>query len=140
MSDAVQGALRESREQNRSRAAPILRSADSPDSDSATLAPDRNPLANIEGLDRAGCIAEWKIMVGEDVPKYLSITFMRKALAYEWQCKAFGGLPSSARRTLAALASGKPIEDAARPSIQPGTHLAERQRHFIPRPAIPALP
>jgi hypothetical protein len=69
-------------------------------------------------------------MIGEDVPKHLSITFMRKALAYEWQCKAFGGLPAPARRTLTAVASGKSIEDAARPSIQPGI------RHAIPPPAM----
>jgi hypothetical protein len=121
MSDAVHDALLG--KQNRNRAVSILRSADSPGSDNATLALDRNPLAIIEGLDRAGCISEWKNMVGDDVPKHLSITFMRKALTYEWQCKAFGRLPSSARRTLTAVANGKPIEDATRPPIQSGTHL-----------------
>lgn len=91
MSEAVQEKLQESREQIYSGIIPILKSADSPGSDSATPSPNSNPLANIEGLDRAGCIMEWKHKIGEDVPKHLSATFMRKALAYEHQCTQYGG-------------------------------------------------
>ena len=83
MSDAVQDALLG--KQNRNRAVPTLISSDNFDNNGAGRTPDRNPLADIEGLDRAGCIAEWKNMIGVDAPKHLSITFMRKALAYEWQ-------------------------------------------------------
>ncbi len=117
----MQEPVRESREQIYSGIIPVLKSADNPGSDSAS--PDRNRLANIEGLDRAGCIAEWENVIGEDVPKHLSVSFMRKALAYEHQCKQYGGLSSSAKRALSAVASGKPIEDATRPSTKPGTHL-----------------
>lgn len=80
-------------------------------------------LTDIDTLDRLGCIAEWERIIRGEAPKHLSITFLRKALAYEHQCRIFGGLSASTRRTLTAVANGKPIEDAARPSIQPGTHL-----------------
>ena len=85
--------------------------------------PHRKHFAAIDTLDRASCIAEWQRVIGGRVPKHLSITFMRKTLAYEQQCKEHGGLPSSAKRTLAAVANGKSVNDATRPSIQPGTHL-----------------
>ena len=77
----------------------------------------------VDALDRAGCIAEWRRLIGGRVPKHTSVAFMRKALAYERQCKLFGGLPSSATRVLAAVTKGKRIIVAARPTIQPGTHL-----------------
>jgi len=74
-------------------------------------------------MDRSACIAEWQRVMGLAVPKYLSVYFMQKALAYEVQCKAQGGLPASAKRTLAAVANGREMEQAAPVAIRPGTHL-----------------
>jgi hypothetical protein len=80
-------------------------------------------LATIAAMDRAALMTEWQRMAGTAASKYLSTPFMRKALAYEAQCKALGGLPVSMRRALAAVAAGKSVDQAVRPSIQPGSHL-----------------
>jgi hypothetical protein len=82
-----------------------------------------NPAADIETLDRKACIAKWEKLTGVEVPKRLSIEFMRRALAYEQQCKLFGGLSAVTRRTLAAVVAGKSVIVASRPALSSGTHL-----------------
>ena len=80
-------------------------------------------IADIDMLDRNACIAKWEKLTGLKVPKRLSLEFMHRALAYEQQCKLFGGLPAATKRTLAAVAAGMSITAASRPALSSGTHL-----------------
>jgi hypothetical protein len=80
-------------------------------------------IADIDMLGRKTCIAKWEKLTGVEVPKRLSIEFMRRALAYEQQCKMVGGLPAKSKRTLAAVAAGRSITESSRPALSSGTHL-----------------
>jgi hypothetical protein len=48
---------------------------------------------------------------------------MEKAIAYEVQCKALGGLPAKTRRALAQIAKGKTVHAAQAEIAKAGTHL-----------------
>ena len=79
-------------------------------------------IARLLVCDRQVCLEAWQGVFGIPAPKYLSVQFMRKALAYEIQAKAFGGLPNRVRRQLQAIAAGG---NTSRPSGQmhPGARL-----------------
>ena len=66
----------------------------------------------------------WEAAFGLPPAPFLSVSFMEKALAYDAQCKAQGGLPAQARRQLRQIAEGgrRPVEAAITSSIQPGAH------------------
>ena len=48
---------------------------------------------------------------------------MEKAISYETQCKALGGLPAQTRRALVQIAKGKPVNAVQAGSMAAGTHL-----------------
>ena len=73
--------------------------------------------------DRGQITLDWRKPYGSPPPAYLSVMLMRKALAYEAQCKASGGLPASARRLLKQIASGKSVHIINRGGIRAGAHL-----------------
>ena len=54
------------------------------------------------GPDRERWLQHWQASFGQPAQKYLSIEFMRRALAYETQCREHGGLTPATRRVLAA--------------------------------------
>ena len=67
----------------------------------------------------------WEETFGSPPPRFLSVRFIKKALAYEAQCKAQGGLPAKIQRQLSRIAS---VGDSARvaptsTSVQRGSHL-----------------
>lgn len=74
-------------------------------------------------LDRAGCLARWREVHGRPPPKHLSIGFMRRALVYEAQCAALGGVPPSLDRALRKLPTGDGPVATSRHSLRPGHHL-----------------
>ncbi len=91
-------------------------------------------------LGRDECIEGWRKQFGHPPPKYVSVQFMRKALAYEAQVKAFGGHSNAIRRAFERALKGdrKPngkagarrtstLSPASSPSpslvLRPGTHL-----------------
>ena len=74
-------------------------------------------------LDRELLIEDWQKVFGVPPPRYLSVVFMRKALAYQAQCKAVGGLPTSTRKALLQIAAGKPVSAANSRSMKPGSRL-----------------
>ncbi|GAB1581083.1 DUF2924 domain-containing protein [Phyllobacterium phragmitis] len=84
-----------------------------------------------ETLSRDECIACWTAEFGREPPKYTSVQFMRQALAYEAQVKAFGGHSTAVRRVLKSALKGKRKSSrkggaiAAVPalSLRPGAHL-----------------
>ena len=80
-------------------------------------------MSELEGLDRSGLRLVWINIFKIAAPRYLSMTFMRKALIYEEQCQHFGGLSPALKRALKAAANGKPISSAAVSACKPGTQL-----------------
>jgi hypothetical protein len=66
-------------------------------------------LAALAELDRTALLERWRMAFGRDAPPRLSRALMEKAIAYDVQVKAFGGLSAHTRRTLsvAAKADGR---------------------------------
>jgi Protein of unknown function (DUF2924) len=61
-------------------------------------------LAALAELDRTALLERWRMAFGRDASPRLSRTLMEKAIAYDLQVKALGGLSVRARRTLRAAA------------------------------------
>ena len=66
-------------------------------------------LAALAEMDRPALLQRWRMAFGRDAPPRLSRALMEKAIAYDLQVEAFGGLPSRTRRALrvAAKADGR---------------------------------
>ena len=73
--------------------------------------------------DRPLAMAAWEESFGSPPPPFLSVAFMRKAVAHEEQCRISGGLPASTRRKLRQIAEGKPIAVASGDDLRSGAHL-----------------
>ena len=83
-------------------------------------------LADIAMWDRAQCAAEWLKLTGTVAGRHLSVTFLRKALAFEVQCKALGGHGAAVKQQLRSQATSSIRNDAAttaNPMLTPGTQL-----------------
>lgn len=76
-------------------------------------------IAEIETLDRAGCLDLWRETFGSPPPKYLSPQFMKRVLTWEMQNKTLGGVSAKTNRRLQQIASGKAVPTTAKP----GSHL-----------------
>ena len=63
-------------------------------------------LSAIANMDRLQLLAEWKSIQGKTAPKHLSRHFMVRALIYEAQCSALGGLSKGLQKRLKSLANG----------------------------------
>lgn len=72
---------------------------------------------------RPATLARWEAVFGSPPPLYLSVPFMQKALAYEAQCEAMGGLTAKTRRSLRQIAAGEDVTNAAPPKLSTGAHL-----------------
>ncbi len=75
--------------------------------------------------DRIRLQKEWKAAIGLPPPPFLSVRIMEKAVAFEAQCRAQGGLSVQMRRAFARIASeGADAPNAASaPTLCPGAHL-----------------
>jgi hypothetical protein len=75
---------------------------------SASASPEviAGEIAALEELDRAALLARWRSAFGRDAPPRLSRELAVKAIAYDLQVQAFGGL--SARTIRALKAAAKP--------------------------------
>jgi hypothetical protein len=73
-------------------------------------------------MDRAALRVAWVEAFGDAPPHFLSMIFMRKALIWHEQCRAFGGLMADVKRALKSAAGGKQVKAPA-PVIKPGTQL-----------------
>lgn len=84
-------------------------------------------------LDLPSCRRLWRKTFGHTPHKDLSVPFMRRALAYEEQCKTFGGLPTDIKRAFKRLskqvcdgdakATSKTLEANPASALSPGTQL-----------------
>lgn len=79
-------------------------------------------IAGLADLDREDLVARWERAYGHPPPFKLSRVLIEKALAYEIQCKAFGGLKASTRRALRQALTGARATPPAR-SVSPGARL-----------------
>ena len=59
-------------------------------------------IAALAELDRTALLERWRTAFGRDAPPRLSRALMEKAIAYDIQVKAFGGLSARTMRTLRA--------------------------------------
>ena len=73
-------------------------------------------------MDRAALRVAWAEAFGDVPPHFLSMIFMRKALIWDAQCRAFGGLTTEVKRALKSAAGGKQVR-VPTPTIKSGTHL-----------------
>ena len=71
----------------------------------ASMADDvARELAALAEMDRSALLQRWRMVFGREPPPRLSRALMEKAIAYDVQAKAFGGLSSRTRRALRAAA------------------------------------
>ncbi len=78
--------------------------------------------AELGQMDRAALRVAWAEAFGDAPPHFLSMIFMRKALIWDTQCRAFGGLTTEVKRALKSALVGKSVKLPA-PAIKPGTQL-----------------
>ena len=64
----------------------------------------KREIAGLRTLNRSALSARWRSVFGRDPPARLSRPLMQKAIAYEMQVKAFGGLSRRSTRILKAAA------------------------------------
>jgi len=60
-------------------------------------------VAAFDSLSREACIDLWRRQIGGQPLKYVSLQFMRSALAYEAQIKVHGGHSAAVRKALKAV-------------------------------------
>lgn len=88
-------------------------------------------IGSVEALDRTECMEAWRKQFGRKPPKHASVPFMRRALAYQAQVDAHGGLSPVVKRALerSLKALQKPFGkarsavSASSLALRPGTHL-----------------
>ncbi len=87
---------------------------------------DENAIANrweeLGQMDRAALRVAWAEAFGDAPPHFLSMIFMRKALIWDMQCKAYGGLTRDQKRALKAAADGK-VNQAQSSNVRSGAQL-----------------
>ena len=79
-------------------------------------------IAGLADLDRVNLVARWRAAYGVPPPRKLSRAMLEKALAYEIQCRAFGGLSTATKRALRMVASTKGKSTGMRP-VSSGARL-----------------
>ncbi len=77
----------------------------------------KREIAVLRTLNRSALSARWRSVFGQDPPARLSRPLMQKAIAYEMQVKAFGGL---SRRSIRILKAAAKRRDATALSARPG--------------------
>lgn len=76
-------------------------------------------IAEVDRMDRSGCLERWRKAFGRPPPKYLSPQFMKRVLIRELQNRVLGGVSTKTERRLKQIASGK----TAPATAKPGSHL-----------------
>lgn len=80
-------------------------------------------LSEIAMADRNSLLERWQDAFGVPAPKNTSVQLLRKALAHDVQCKAFGGLAATTRRELLSAAGGNRQRASALPRVDPRTQF-----------------
>ena len=86
-----------------------------------------NDIATLPELTLGELRARWSTVTGQPAPKSFRTKFLARAVAYQTQVKAFGGLPEATKarlRDIAAGASDGTLDAATMgPRMKPGTKL-----------------
>lgn len=84
-------------------------------------------IESLNDLDLKSLRQRWQKVCGCPAPVAFRRKFLVRALVYQMQVKAFGGLSEQTKRRLRQIAEaarlGKDIVGSARPHIKPGTQL-----------------
>ena len=72
-------------------------------------------IAALQALDRSTLLQRWRSAFGHNAPPRLSRPVMEKAIAYEMQARAFGGLSARTIRALKAAAKPEALSVSRRP-------------------------
>ena len=86
----------------------------------------RSDLSHVATWDRAQCAAEWQRLTGRGAGRHLSANFLRKALAFEAQCKELGGHSTAVKQRLRKLVvplAKNGTAKTGKPLLVPGTQL-----------------
>ena len=84
----------------------------------------QHDLAQLAVASRDELIERWRRLYNCEPPRYASMAFLRRQAAYALQERAFGGLPTSVKRQLRAIARGEtPSRTGELVRIKPGTRL-----------------
>lgn len=78
-------------------------------------------VADLEAMDRDGLLALWQDCFGRPAPKGMSLTFMRRFLAFDLQARRQGGLSTSLLAKLGRIEADK--DRAASPVFKSGGRL-----------------
>ena len=73
--------------------------------------------------ERPATLEHWEAVFGLPPPAYLSVPFMQRAISYEQQCRALGGVTATTRRALRQIAAGEDITNATPTTLSTGAHL-----------------
>ncbi|KUJ76349.1 hypothetical protein AVO44_19670 [Ruegeria profundi] len=73
-------------------------------------------------MDRPALRVALAAAFGDAPPNLLSMVFIRKALIWDAQCRAFGELTTELKRALISAAGGQHVR-TPKPAIKTGTHL-----------------
>ncbi|SLN13477.1 hypothetical protein ROJ8625_00406 [Roseivivax jejudonensis] len=73
--------------------------------------------------ERSDVQRAWEEAFGAPPPRFLSHSFMQRALIHDAQCRRHGSLPAKTLRTLRRLAEDAPTSRIAAPDLRPGAHL-----------------
>lgn len=81
-------------------------------------------LRKVDMAPRDVLVAEWRRLYRVEPPRFVSLTLLRRAVAYAMQEREHSGLPIVIRRDLLAIARGSLAANAApRPRLKKGTKL-----------------
>lgn len=80
-------------------------------------------LADIGTADRPALVDLWQGLIGGLPPKNLSLPFLRRAMAFEMQCKVLGGPNVSTVADLQRIAGGQSARALTGARLQPGARL-----------------
>ena len=88
-------------------------------------------IAGLADLDRPHLVARWQCFYGRPPPPKLSRAMLEKAIAYEIQCAAFGGISTAVKRALRAAVSGDGASSAHRRHVAAGARLVREWNGLV---------
>lgn len=80
-------------------------------------------LAALESADRADLLDLWGNLIGSPAPKNLSAPFLRRALAFDLQCRVCGGPKARTLEDLGRIAAGSASHASVGARLRPGAKL-----------------
>lgn len=80
-------------------------------------------LSTLETADRADLLDLWRDLIGAPPPKNLSLPFLRRALAFELQCRALGGPKARTLEDLGRIVAGSTSRASVGTKLRPGAKL-----------------